>query len=159
VTRSEVIAGVELAFAECPRPEHFTAYTHCAECAEHDATLRARDRDTLTLADVGNPGWDPLCFCSAAGLAYYFPALAGLALTAPANDSPWYAEQLVFHLGYGHLDNELYGYCNDAQRQAVSAVLAFLIETYAAHIEGIRAGDAYLRCHELWSGMARTDSD
>jgi hypothetical protein len=58
----EIMDIINEAFATEPRPDHFTSYTHCCECAEHDALLRARDRETLTLEDVGNPGWHPICF-------------------------------------------------------------------------------------------------
>ena len=27
-------------FGKVARPEHFTDFTHCSECAEHDSTLR-----------------------------------------------------------------------------------------------------------------------
>jgi hypothetical protein len=113
----------------------------------------------LSLADVGNSGWDPLSFCTAAGLAYYVPALARLALSTSADEPPWYAEQFVFHLGYGHLDNRLYGHCNAEQRRALADLLAYLIEIHAAHIEDIGASDAYLRCHALWSGAAGLNLD
>jgi hypothetical protein len=58
-TDAQVLAQIDAAFGDVERPEHFTDYAHCCECAEHDALLRARDRDTLCIADVGNTGWDP----------------------------------------------------------------------------------------------------
>jgi hypothetical protein len=63
-----ILSVVAAAFDECQRPKHFTDYTHCCECAEHDVLLRSRNRGTLTVADVGNPGWDPLCFVTNEGL-------------------------------------------------------------------------------------------
>ena len=57
--------GAIKAFLAEPLPDHFTDYTHCCECAEHDELLRARDRETLALEDVGNAGWDPICFVTA----------------------------------------------------------------------------------------------
>lgn len=71
-----ILAVIDAEFGAVPRPEHFTDFTHCCECAEHDEALRSRDRASLRIEDVGNPGWDPLCFCSAEGIAYFFPALA-----------------------------------------------------------------------------------
>jgi hypothetical protein len=59
---TEALGILDAAFGPCPRPEHFTNDKHCEECAEHDELLRNRDRDTLTVADVGNPSWDPICF-------------------------------------------------------------------------------------------------
>src|SRR5262245_47791535 len=70
VRRSDDAAVLEMvraAFARCERPEHFTNYTHCEECAEHDDLLLSRDPDTLRIEDVGNPGWDPLCYVDANG--------------------------------------------------------------------------------------------
>jgi hypothetical protein len=151
-TDEQVLAQIDAAFGDVERPEHFTEYSHCCECAEHDALLRTRDRDTLRIADVGNPGWDPLCFTSAQGIAYYFPALARLALTTPDNDSEWYADQLVFHLYSGGRENQFFGYCNDCQRAAVVSFLAHLIETRVALIEYHGSSDDNLRCYELWDG-------
>jgi hypothetical protein len=62
------------------------------------SSLRNRDRDTLAVADVGNPGWDPICFITGEGFNYYFPTLARLALADPADEHGWYFEQLLFHL-------------------------------------------------------------
>jgi hypothetical protein len=39
------------------KPEHFTNYRHCCECAEHDATLLAYDVNTIGVEQLGNPGW------------------------------------------------------------------------------------------------------
>lgn len=36
----------------------------------------ARDLDTLKLEDVGNLGWNPICFITPVGFRYYFPAFA-----------------------------------------------------------------------------------
>ncbi|MTW23069.1 hypothetical protein [Allochromatium palmeri] len=100
-----LLLRIDAAFGTVPRPEHFTNYLHCEECAEHDGLLRARDRQTLSLADVGNPGWDPLCFITPEGLAYYFPTLARLALAEPDTLYGWYADQFLFHLYWGYRDN------------------------------------------------------
>src|SRR5690242_13994900 len=96
----DILEVVRQAFAVCPRPEHFTDFTHCEECREHDDLLRSRDVDSLRGEDVGNPGWDPLCFTSAEGFAYFFPALARLALDSAGPDRDWYGPQLLFHLTY-----------------------------------------------------------
>ena len=75
INDDEILSVVTQAFGECHRPEHFTNYTHCCECAEHDDLLRSRDRVTLSIADVGNAGWDPICFVTNEGFQYYLPAL------------------------------------------------------------------------------------
>jgi len=52
--------------------------------------------DTLRIEDVGNPAWDPnLLYHTSEGFAYYFPALARLALAEPD-----YATRLVMALCY-----------------------------------------------------------
>lgn len=144
-----ILTRIDHAFGGAPRPEHFTDYTHCSECAEHDALLLSRDRSTLRVEDVINPGWDPLCFCSAEGLAYFFPALARFTLQGSPAD--WYGVQLVFHLFYGNKDNRFYLYCTPMQRQAVSALVTHLINTRTAIIDACMVSDDFLRCHELWT--------
>ena len=67
-----VLTKIIDAFASVAKPEHFTDYNHCEECAEHDELLRSRNRFSLQFADVGNPGWDPLCFTSAGRLRLLF---------------------------------------------------------------------------------------
>ena len=54
-----------------PKPAHFVDHRHCCECAEHDETLTTFDVDSIDLQQLGNPGWDPLCFSSSEGLIYY----------------------------------------------------------------------------------------
>ena len=148
---ASILAGVDAAFGNIARPEHFTNFAHCCECAEHDELLRARNRESLRIEDVGNPGWDPICFCSAEGTAYYFPALARLALAEPSPTHGWYAAQLLFHLYSGFKDNQFFQYCSPAQRAVVAGFVAHLIETHAALVDAHAAADEFLRCHEQWS--------
>ncbi len=151
VTQSEAIAAVDLAFGSTPKPDHFTNYTHCEECAEHDELLRNRTRETLAIQDVGNPGWEPLCFSSPEGIAFYMPSLARLAFAEPAYGYDWYGEQLLFHLYSGGLNNELYMYCNAKQREAVAILIGAMIELKFADIESSASEDEFLRAHEIWS--------
>lgn len=74
-----VLGQVQVAFAQCERPEHFTNYNHCEECAEHDELLRSRGPGTLQIADMGSPGLDPLCYVYG-GLRLFLsrPCAAGL---------------------------------------------------------------------------------
>lgn len=95
---ADVLAAIDAAFETAIKPEHFADYRHCEECAEHDETLRSHDRDTLRVEHVNNPGWDPLCFCSEEGKAYYMPTLARFALAPLENEHDWYGCQLLFHL-------------------------------------------------------------
>ena len=151
-TDTAILAGIDAAFGGVERPEHFTNFVHCEECAEHDELLRMRDRESLCVEDVGNPGWDPICFCSPIGIAYYFPTLARFAL---AEQNPeqcdWYANQLLFHLYSGFTENALFLHCSLAQRRAVARFIAHIIETRASLIDLYSAADDFLRCHQLWN--------
>lgn len=150
-TDSSILALVDAEFEVVHRPEHFTNFSHCCECAEHDNLLQSRTRETLKLEDVSNPGWDPLCFSSPEGVAYFFPSLARFALAEPDSQSGWYGEQLLFHLSSGFKDNNFFRYCSPRQRRAVSIFLGHIIESRAALVEAYAATDQFLRCHELWS--------
>jgi hypothetical protein len=119
----KIINHVEEAFGSAPRPEHFTNYEHCCECFDHDELLRARDRQTLTIEDVGNAGWDPVCFMSVEGFRYYLPALLRLAL-----DSDTYLPQLLFHLLYDGERNARMSHCSPAERKAVVDFLWHTVE-------------------------------
>ncbi len=149
-TDADVLARVDAAFGSVVRPEHFTNYQHCEECAEHDQTLRERDRATLGLDELGNPGWDPLCFCSAHGKAYYFPTLARLSLQPPRNEYDWYGEQLLFHLYSGGAENEFLQYCSPPQCAAVASLLGHWVATRSQLFMGDSTADELLRTHELW---------
>lgn len=149
VADAEILAVIDSAFGDAPRPEHFTNYTHCEECAEHDELLRNRDRNTLQRSDVNNPGWDPICFCSPEGLAYYMPALARFALQEPLHELDWYGAQLLFHLYQGANYNEFFNFCSPSQRKSVAALLAHFVETRATLAEF--EADDLLRAHEIWS--------
>ena len=46
------------------KPEPYTNYLNCDECAEPDETLKKSSIDTITLKELGNSGWAPVCFCS-----------------------------------------------------------------------------------------------
>jgi hypothetical protein len=151
-TDADVMAQIEAAFGAIDRPEHFTNFKHCCECAEHDELLRSRDRETLRIEDVGNPGWDPVCFTSPQGIAYYFPTLARIALAPPVHGYGWYADQLLFHLYSGLRDNKFFQYCSPLQRAAVASFLGHIIETRASLSDKLSSCDEFLRCHELWNG-------
>lgn len=97
MTDEQVLGIVDAAFSKVPRPEHFTNHKHCPECAEHDELMRSRTPETLKASDVENPGWNPICFLTPEGFAYYFPALARIALS---DEGVGFLTDLVpFHLG------------------------------------------------------------
>ena len=130
-----VLTQISDAFAFVDKPEHFTEYTHCEECAEHDELLRSRDRSNLQLVDVGNPGWDPLCYTTPEGFAYYFPALARIALEPPTPQHDWYVPQLLFHLTYNEARNRHFLFFTPPQRLAVLNLLNHLQRTRTPLLE------------------------
>ncbi|HXG68159.1 MAG TPA: DUF6714 family protein [Blastocatellia bacterium] len=146
---AEILDAITQAFSLCERPEHFTNYTHCCECFEHDELLRSRDPETLCMDDVGNMGWDPICFISSEGFAYYFPALARLALSPP--DSYWYGPQLFWHLILDGEQNRRWQHFTPEQRRAVATLLEHLVETRAELLEDYNSTDDLFRALEIWS--------
>jgi len=147
---ADVLAEIDAAFGAVPKPEHFTDFEHCEECSEHDETLRSHDRESLEVSHVGNAGWDPLCFCSPIGLAYYLPTLARFALAEPTYNYGWYGDQFLFHVIYAGEENRLLRFCSPEQRRAIAALLVHIVETRATESYVISSQDELLRAHELW---------
>ena len=122
-----VLAHIDLVFSSVQKPEHFTNYAHCDECAEHDEVLLRRTRETLQRTDLGNAGWDPLSFCSPEGIAYLFPALARFSLIPDVwTDNDWYIDQFLFHLSYQGPENKFLLWCDADRRAAVYNLLRHL---------------------------------
>ena len=147
---SKVLTIVGAAFSACEKPLQFCNPTHCEECAEHNALLCARDRNTLAYADVSNPGWDPICFASPEGVAYYFPVLAKLALMSRSEDHEEYASQLLQRLYSGYNHNTFFQFCSHEQKVAVSTFLSHLIETFPGPGSFVNE-EELIRAHHLWS--------
>lgn len=152
----DVLRELELAFAEQPCPDHFTDFAHCAECAAHDERLQACARAGLALEDVGYAAWDPFCAAVPASFAFFFPALARLALGPPSDDHGWYGTQLLFHLSAARLDNGFFQFCTPGQRAAIGRFIGHLLESRAGLIDANRATDEMLDCYALWIGPAPT---
>ena len=95
---------------ESQRPEHFTNHEHCEECAEHDQTLLSSDIETIGLAELGNPDWEPICFTSAEGGKYFLPAFIRLRFET-INDA-FYFGQFLFHLEGNGPENDFYLSCS-----------------------------------------------
>ena len=151
-----ILGQVQAAFAQCERPEHFTDRNHCEECAEHDELLRSRVPDTLRIADVANPGWDPLCYVDATGFGYFFPGLARLALAAPDPEHGWYGSQLLYHLTYapqGEANRHHEGFSPD-QRRAVAALLRHIDATRQQLTEEWGCREELMHAIALWSAEA-----
>ncbi|MEM9314617.1 MAG: hypothetical protein AAGA95_08320 [Pseudomonadota bacterium] len=132
-----------------PKPVHFTDFRHCCECEEHDETLRGSSVDIIGLAELGNPGWDPLNFCTVEGLDYYFPALVRLSLDTVDTDA-FYFEQLLFHLENGGRGNRLYLHASKRQRAFVASFLEHMITAFPSQLEANGCADDALRTYALW---------
>jgi hypothetical protein len=157
MTDSEVLDQIAGEFGACPRPEHFTNYTHCCECFEHDAVLLSRDRETLGHADVGSEAWDPICFVVPEGFAYYMPALARLALSPPDETWGWYGGHLVFHLCLDGPRNVRWVHSTPGQRRAVAALLEHMIEARADLVDESYRVDMFFAALEIWSDCGEVE--
>ena len=131
------------------KPKHFTDFEHCLECAEHDETLLGSSIDQIGIDELGNPGWDPMCFCSAEGIEYYFPALVRLSLITATNEDFYFA-QLLFHLEYGGKQNRFLQHCSVPQREFVVRFIEHMIATYPGEIEENMCATEALNTYELW---------
>ncbi len=135
-------------FREC-KPAHFTNYRHCDECAEHDNTLKVSTVDTIGIEELGNPGWDPICFCSDEGKRYYMPALIRLSLETVQNE--FYFGQFLFHLENVGKNNCLILSCSEQQRKFIASFVEHMINTYADEIERNLYTDEALKVHGAWA--------
>ena len=151
---ADILQTIKHAFTACRRPEHFTDYTHCEECAEHDDVLRSRDVNTLRIEDVGNPEWDPICFTTSEGFTYYFPALARLVLAGPDYAHGWYGTALLSHLVGDGRRNRRFMACTSEQRRAILQFLQHLIETRAVVADEHCSADDLFQALEIWSDEA-----
>src|SRR5215831_5604196 len=135
-----------------PKPEHFTNYRHCCECAEHDATLLAHDVDTIGIEQLGNPGWDPLCFASPEGFLYYPPALIRITLDTMEKPQERYLDQLLLHLMRDGKDHALVRACSPEQCAFVAEFLEYLMDQYGTAIDECTfLADDILKAYEIWS--------
>jgi len=150
------VATAKAAFAT-EKPEHFTNYNHCGECAEHDATLKEADVDTIGIEALGNPSWDPICFCHTEGKKYYLPALVRLSIETIHTE--FYFEQFLFHLSGDDDQTSLHRSCSMAQRKFIEAFLAHMIECYAHEIELHTCTDDLLHAHQTWSSAYKNSGD
>jgi hypothetical protein len=133
------------------KPVHFTNYRHCCECAEHDETLLAYDVNSIGVEQLGNPGWDPLCFATAEGLLYYLPALIRLTLDTMDKPQERYLDQLLFHLMYDGKTNRIVRACSPEQRAFIAGFLEHLTDQYSAELDECTYSDDMLKAHDIWS--------
>jgi hypothetical protein len=117
--REEALAAMAEAFREVPRPQEFIWGTcRCDECLEHNRTLADHTPATITLQELGNPGWDPMCFANEQAFVYYLPAMMRLMFK-----DPYYIDQVLFHLNCASRPGPLTG---EQARALVQALWTFL---------------------------------
>jgi len=133
------------------KPEHFTNYEHCEECAEHDETLLSSAIDTIGLDELGSPGWDPICFSTSEGKIYYMPAFVRLSLDTIDNE--FYLGQLIYHLESDGKNSDFYNACNDEQRKFIARLMEFMITHYTAQLVLNGCEDEALKVYGIWAAI------
>jgi hypothetical protein len=151
---STALELVRQAFKDSPRPEYFTNFQHCEECAEHNQTLLSCTPESITLQEVGNPSWDPICFVSAEGFRYYLTGLARLVLEDSQHGIGEYAAQFFWHLISDGAANTRVKVCSAVQRRALAAFVRHIIETRAEQLDKECLADDAVRAWEIWSDDA-----
>lgn len=110
------------AFASRFRPNHFTDYSHCNECFEHNEALCAKDNDLITFKDVGNISYSPISFISISGFLYYLPGLARL---ASGTGDEYFLDTFLIYLD------------NNERRMALSREERQALAEYLIHLKDI----------------------
>ncbi|MDO5623558.1 MAG: hypothetical protein Q4G71_02600 [Pseudomonadota bacterium] len=125
-----VLAQIDQAFGPVPCPAHFTDdYLDGCDSQDHDEVLSARPRERLRRGDLGQSGWNPLCFTHAAATAYLFPTLARYALMPRISGREAYADLLLWNLENEGERNRFFSAFTPAQRAAVARFLRHLKAT------------------------------
>ena len=124
---TELVDEIRMLFVTESRPIHFTDYTHCEECADHNETLKKFNRYVIPLEVLNNPGWDPICFVKPEAFRYVFPRLCELAY---GKQKEYYLDQFLFHL-----ENNL----DLLTREEKDKVYALLVDIYASNSAEIDA--------------------
>ena len=104
------------------------------------------------MEDLGNPGWDPLCFVDDEGFRYWFPAMVRLALDSSGD----YIDQFLFHLNYRAAYRELGPALNPDQHLLIRDVLHFLLDDRVESVELTHSGDDLISAIEIWDKFARS---
>jgi len=131
------------------KPAHFTNFKHCEECAEHDLALINSDVDHIGIEELGQPGDDPIVFCTNEGKKYYMPALIRLC-TEPTS-TELYVGQLLFHLESDGPNNDLFLSCSIEQRQFIRRFVYYLIEKFPKEIDMNSCADNAFKVLHIWS--------
>jgi hypothetical protein len=136
-------------FGKLARPEHFTDYTHCSECAEHDSTLSAHTPETITREALGHPGWDPMTFATDTGFRYFLPALIRMALTGTGDD--YYIDQFLSQVIRDGPRNCRWCACTVEERAVVLKALIWLLEERTEDVDNWLDADRLMQAIDIWS--------
>ncbi len=142
---SELIEEACSIFPASIRPHDFIDPNHCEECREHNDCLKAHTREDISYLELGNSGWDPICFVDEKGFEYYFPALVRLAING--KDNEYYIDQFLFHL----TQNSSRLPFSPEQALFIVKVLEYLLENKAEEIESNMDDDELLNAIQLWN--------
>ena len=145
----DLVQEAKSVFCDALCPKHFTNYRHCCECAEHNETLLAHTPETIGIEELGNPGWDPLCFATDEAFEYYFPAMVRMALEGTGER--YYVDQFLFHLIGDGLRNRRWKAFSPEKRAFVLRVLEELLAHKSEEIERNLNSDDLINAIEIWS--------
>lgn len=106
------------------RPNFFTEENPLLESFDHNETLLKFNVDSITIEELGNQGWDPICFINDEGYLYYFPAFIRLCVNS--NEEDYYIGQFLFHITYEGLENERVRLFNKDQKFFFKKFLIYL---------------------------------
>jgi len=153
----QLISEATAVSGKLERPEHFTDYLHCCECAEHDDTLSAYTPDTITREALGHAGWDPVTFATDAGFRYYLPALIRMALTQTGDD--YYIDQFLSQVIRDGPGNSRWQACTVEERAVVLQALHALLEERLEEIDNNYDADRLMQAIDIWSDDASATRD
>ena len=140
----EAVEKVRRAFQSSPRPDHFTNYTHCPECKEHDDLLRSRTWETLTHKDV-RYSWSPLDFLGPDAFRYWIPAFLRLCLI---QDEDGFLDQFLRILAAP--ESPQFSLLTSEEREAVVQFLRHLVWWRPDLVAGRDAFEEVLRAWQAW---------
>ncbi len=145
----DLVREATAVFASVQRPEHFTDYQHCCECAEHDETLSAYTPDTISREALGHAAWDPITFSTDTGFRYFLPALIRTALKQTGDE--YYVDQFLSQLIRDGSRNSRWRACTSEQRAVVLKALHVLFEERLEEIEQNYDADRLMQAIDIWS--------
>src|SRR5690242_17899206 len=122
--KDTILAAIDQAFGDLPRPKTMVRNpNHCDECSDHEAVMQAVTPQTITLKEIGNIGWDPVCYLTDEAFCYFMLGFARIALAKPGS----YLFQFFLHLNYE--PSSRIDAFNREQRRAVKQLVDYIGET------------------------------